>query len=592
MAPTIANPLLTDLVAQMGQVPSSDVRPVGDRPDLFNVDNESGAGIPLIELKKLNGPERHEVVEAIGRAYESDGFFMVTNHGIPAWVVEGMLRVAREFFHLPESERLKCYSDDPKKAIGLSTSFNVCTEKVSNWREFLRLHCYPLESFVDQWPSNPSSFRQVVGTYTTEARALALRLLEAISESLGLERSHMVAAMGRQAQHMAVNYYPQCPQPGLTYGLPGHKDPNANAITLLLQDGVSGLQVQRGGRWVDVNPVPDALVINIGDQLQALSNVRYNGVNWYSDEPKKAICLSTSFDVRTENEKAAAAASKLVLPPGFCFMPTDEEVVEHYLLPRIRGQPLPAGDILEDDPLSAQPWLLLGKHGRKGDAFFFAAGQAMNGKGSRQKRSCAGGGTWQGQGTRKNARGGEDERRPRVRVGGEEIEWQKYALNFHEDGVKGSTGWVMHEYSITSPPGFAASPLRVYRIRFSGHGRNAQKRKRNELDWGRDEQEEEEVYAGEARAATRPKMAEPDALFVSGCPLPPPLEFASSLPIVGLDVGDGSLAGFGWAEDGAGSALPASADDQDLPAVVDCGNEWNFNDLLLDYDFQGAVTDA
>ncbi|EES12710.1 hypothetical protein BDA96_06G207100 [Sorghum bicolor] len=276
MAPAISKPLLSDLVAQIGKVPSSHIRPVGDRPDLANVDNESGAGIPLIDLKMLNGPERRKVVEAIGRACESDGFFMVTNHGIPAAVVEGMLRVAREFFHLPESERLKCYSDDPKKAIRLSTSFNVRTEKVNNWRDFLRLHCYPLESFVDQWPSNPPSFRQVVGTYATEARALALRLLEAISESLGLERSHMVRAMGRHAQHMAVNYYPPCPQPELTYGLPGHKDPNA--ITLLLQDGVSGLQVQRGGRWVAVNPVPDALVINIGDQMQALSNDRYKSV--------------------------------------------------------------------------------------------------------------------------------------------------------------------------------------------------------------------------------------------------------------------------------------------------------------------------
>lgn len=106
----------------------------------------------------------------------------------------------------------------------------------------------------------------MVGTYSKEARALALRLLEAISESLGLERSHMVTAMGRHAQHMALNYYPPCPQPELTYGLPGHKDPNA--ITLLLQDGVSGLQVQRNGRWVAVNPVPNALVVNIGDQLQ------------------------------------------------------------------------------------------------------------------------------------------------------------------------------------------------------------------------------------------------------------------------------------------------------------------------------------
>jgi isopenicillin N synthase-like dioxygenase len=168
---------------------------VGDRPDLANVDHESGAGIPLIDLKQLEGPGRRRVVEAIGSACENDGFFMVhtnmhklqfyflflqsmygdqqdlkiltlvvaylkvTNHGIPEAVVEGMLSVAREFFHLPESERLKCYSDDPKKAVRLSTSFNVRTEKVSNWRDFLRLHCYPLESFVDQWPSNPPAFR-------------------------------------------------------------------------------------------------------------------------------------------------------------------------------------------------------------------------------------------------------------------------------------------------------------------------------------------------------------------------------------------------------------------------------------------------
>ncbi|VAH34941.1 unnamed protein product [Triticum turgidum subsp. durum] len=161
MAPAIAaKPLLSDLVAQSKQVPSSHIRAVGDRPDLANVDHESGAGIPLIDLKQLDGPGRRRVVEAIGAACENDGFFMVTNHGIPEAVVEGMLRVAREFFHLPESERLKCYSDDPKKAIRLSTSFNVRTEKVSNWRDFLRLHCYPLESFVDQWPSNPPAFRR------------------------------------------------------------------------------------------------------------------------------------------------------------------------------------------------------------------------------------------------------------------------------------------------------------------------------------------------------------------------------------------------------------------------------------------------
>jgi len=63
-----------------------------------------------------------------------------------------------------------------------------------------------------------------------------------------------------------------------------------------------------------------------------------------------------------------------------------------------------------------------------------------------------------------------------------EIEWENYALNFQEHGVNGSTGWVMHEYSITSPPEFAQSPMRVYCIRHSGHGKNAKKHRRDAQD--------------------------------------------------------------------------------------------------------------
>jgi hypothetical protein len=37
-------------------------------------------------------------------------------------------------------------------------------------------------------------------------------------------------------------------------------------------------------------------------------------------------------------------------------------------------------------------------------------------------------------------------------VDGEEIEWRKYEFNFHEEATKRITGWVMHKYSITSPP--------------------------------------------------------------------------------------------------------------------------------------------
>ncbi|KAK9275208.1 hypothetical protein L1049_022470 [Liquidambar formosana] len=273
---TPAKLLLTDLASSVSHVPSNYIRPIYDRPNLSDVVQISDASIPLIDLQGLHGPRHSHIIKQTAQACQHHGFFQVKNHGIPEQVINNMLRIAREFFRLPESERLKNYSDDPSKTMRLSTSFNVKTEKVANWRDFLRLHCFPLEDYVHQWPTNPPSLREEVSKYSTEARGLVLRLLELISESLGLQRDYIDKALGKHGQHMALNYYPPCPQPELTYGLPGHTDPNL--ITVLLQDDVPGLQVLRNGKWIAVNPIPNTFIVNIGDQMQVLSNDRYKSV--------------------------------------------------------------------------------------------------------------------------------------------------------------------------------------------------------------------------------------------------------------------------------------------------------------------------
>lgn len=83
----------------------------------------------------------------------------VINHGVSAEAIDKMLHVANEFFQLPVEEKMKLYSDDPSKTMRLSTSFNVKKEKVHNWRDYLRLHCHPLEQYMPEWPSNPPEFK-------------------------------------------------------------------------------------------------------------------------------------------------------------------------------------------------------------------------------------------------------------------------------------------------------------------------------------------------------------------------------------------------------------------------------------------------
>nr|BAU24762.1 flavanone-3-hydroxylase [Reaumuria trigyna] len=247
-------------------IPEKYIRPESDRPNLSEISEYEN--VPVIDL---GGNDRAEINREIGFACRNYGFFQVINHGVSEATVEKMLMVAKEFFNLSVEEKMKLYSDDPSKTMRLSTSFNVKKEEVHNWRDYLRLHCWPLDKYAPEWPSNPPAFKEIASKYVQEVRELGFRLQEFISESLNLEKDYIKNALGDQGQHMAVNYYPPCPQPDLTYGLPGHTDPNA--LTILLQDlQVTGLQVLKEGKWVSVKPHPGAFVINIGDQLQALSN--------------------------------------------------------------------------------------------------------------------------------------------------------------------------------------------------------------------------------------------------------------------------------------------------------------------------------
>lgn len=87
-----------------------------------------------------------------------------------------------------------------------------------------------------------------------------------LCEGLGVESGRLKEMNFSEGRVMVAHYYPYCPQPDLTVGITSHTDPGA--LTILLQGQVGGLQVKYGEEWVDVKPIPGALVINIGDIFQ------------------------------------------------------------------------------------------------------------------------------------------------------------------------------------------------------------------------------------------------------------------------------------------------------------------------------------
>ncbi|XP_061349302.1 2-oxoglutarate-dependent dioxygenase 19-like [Gastrolobium bilobum] len=242
-----------------------------------DVADELASSIPVIDFSLLTShdPQIHSpAVHELAKACAEWGFFMLTNHGIPENLIQEVMRYSKEFHDLPVEAKNEYGDKGTFSPIRHGTSFHPQAEKHHFWRDYLKVITHPEFNF----PNKPPGYREVAFEYCQKVRAVVWKLLEGVTESLGLEPNSIIESTGFDSgfQIFAVNLYPPCPQPDLALGMPAHSD--HGLITLLTQNGIGGLQVKHDGKWVNVNPIPKCLVVNINDQLEAVSNGRYKSV--------------------------------------------------------------------------------------------------------------------------------------------------------------------------------------------------------------------------------------------------------------------------------------------------------------------------
>ena len=238
-------------------------------------------GVPVIDL---SAPHQ-TVVAAIAAACRDWGFFQVTGHGIRSGEVERIIAVARAWFALPREvkHRQLRSRDNP-------WGYYDCelTKEQRDRKEVFDIGpdaggfaAGPDDPFdgATPWPDAPPAFEPAMREWFALMSGVSARLVSLIGEGLSDGGQMARAFAPAHTSYLRLNFYPLgdplAEETGSEATLGIHHHTDAGALTVLLQDSVGGLQVHHLGQWHDVDPLPGAFTINIGDMVQLWSNDLY-----------------------------------------------------------------------------------------------------------------------------------------------------------------------------------------------------------------------------------------------------------------------------------------------------------------------------
>ncbi|CAJ1947666.1 unnamed protein product [Sphenostylis stenocarpa] len=301
---------------QLKELPPQFIRPANERPE--NTKAIEGVTVPLISLSQPH----HLLVKEIAEAASEWGFFLITDHGISQTLIQRLQEAGKDFFALPQEDK-EAYANDPSngKFDGYGTKMTKNLDEKVEWVDyFFHLMAPPSKVNLDMWPKHPSSYREVTQEYNKEMLRVTEKVLELLSEGLGLEKKVLKSSLGDEEieLEMKINMYPPCPQPDLALGVEPHTD--MSALTLLVPNEVPGLQVWKDNNWVSVNYLQNALLVHVGDQLEVLSNGKYKSVLHRSLVNKERMRMSWAVFVVPPHEVVIGPLPSLIddhNPPKF-----------------------------------------------------------------------------------------------------------------------------------------------------------------------------------------------------------------------------------------------------------------------------------
>ena len=223
-----------------------------------------------------------EFAQAIGESFRTFGFAMVKDFAIDRGLIDRAWKLSEEFFALPDDEKRSYHNPAIAGARGY-TPFGVEIAKDAkhhDLKEFWHVgrdlpEGSPLADASmppNVWPARPAGFQEVFTELYRQFDETGATILSAIALYLGLDEHWFDKGIEDGNSVMRLLHYPPIPNlAGEAIRAGAHGD--INLITLLLGAEEAGLELLfQGKEWISASPPEGAMVINVGDMLERLTN--------------------------------------------------------------------------------------------------------------------------------------------------------------------------------------------------------------------------------------------------------------------------------------------------------------------------------
>ena len=253
--------------------------------------------IPELSFKDIEKGDSNSIGQ-LKSALSNHGFFSITDHGLSKSLVNDCYKSSKDFFNLDFDIKNNYSSVWSKGARGYTPKGieTAVGEKIPDQKEFWHHGPEIDKSYDKNIHQNINikeipNFKKNFDDLYLELHSIGSKILSVIALSIGLEKNYFIPWTEKGNSLLRSIHYPPVDGNTNMHRARAHED--INLITLLIGAEEGGLEVlNKDGSWIEVAPSSDAIVCNIGDMMQLVTDKKLKSTTHRVIQDKKTTSKS------------------------------------------------------------------------------------------------------------------------------------------------------------------------------------------------------------------------------------------------------------------------------------------------------------